>query len=121
MAGVRQITLEQFHAEIKAQNAASKEDITFVCPMCGTHQSARDLIEAGVGATFDEVEKYLAFSCVGRFTDAGYPRNKPDGKPCNWTLGGLFRVHKLEVIADGQAHPCFELAEHPKIARQAAA
>ncbi|WP_311271335.1 VVA0879 family protein [Sphingobium sp. WCS2017Hpa-17] len=119
MEGPRQITLEQFHADIKAQNAASKEDITFVCPMCGTHQSARDLIEAGAGKTFDEVEKYLAFSCVGRFTNAGSPRNKPDGKPCNWTLGGMFRLHKLEVIADGQAHPRFELAERPKIARAA--
>ena len=113
---MRQITLEQFHAEIKAQNAASKEDITFVCPMCGTHQSARDLIDAGAGATFDEVEKYLAFSCVGRFTNAGAPRRQPDGRPCNWTLGGLFQTHSLEVLHEGKAHPRFELAERPKIA-----
>jgi predicted RNA-binding Zn-ribbon protein involved in translation (DUF1610 family) len=115
-AHMRQITLEQFHAEIKAQNAASKEDITFVCPMCGTHQSARDLIDAGAGATFDEVEKYLAFSCVGRFTNAGAPRRQPDGRPCNWTLGGLFQTHSLEVLHEGKAHPRFELAERPKIA-----
>lgn len=121
MTGPRQITIEQFHAEIKAQNAPSREDITFVCPMCGTHQSARDLIEAGAGATFDEVEKYLGFSCVGRFTDAGSPRKEPDGRPCNWTLGGFFRLHKLEVLHEGEAHPHFEVAAHPKIARQAAA
>lgn len=121
MTGPRQISLEQFHAEIKAQKAPSREDITFICPMCGTHQSARDLIEAGAGQTFDDVEKYLGFSCVGRFTNAGSPRKKPDGKACNWTLGGIFRLHKLEVIADGQHHPRFEVAEHPKIARQDAA
>lgn len=121
MTGPRQITIEQFHAEIKAQNAPSREDITFVCPMCGTHQSARDLIEAGAGATFDEVEKYLGFSCVGRFTEAGSPRKEPDGKPCNWTLGGFFRLHKLEVLHEGEAHPRFEVAAHPKIARRAAA
>jgi len=121
MTGPRQITLEQFHAEIKAQNAPSREDITFVCPMCATHQSARDLIEAGAGATFVDVEKYLGFACVGRFTDAGSPRKEPDGKPCNWTLGGFFLLHKLEVIAAGKPHPRFEVAEKPKIARQDAA
>ena len=33
------------------------------------------------------------------------------GKPCNWTLGGLFALHKLEVVTpDGEKHPRFELA-----------
>lgn len=53
----------------------------------------------------------LGFSCVGRFTQAGPPRRKPDGRPCNWTLGGLFKLHTLEVVdEEGQAHPLFELA-----------
>jgi hypothetical protein len=35
----------------------------------------------------------------------------PDGKPCNWTLGGLFRTHTLEVVTpDGKKHPRFEVA-----------
>jgi hypothetical protein len=81
------------------------------CPMCGTIQSAADLIAAGAGPDFDAVEKYLAFSCVGRFTNAGSPRKVPDGKPCNWTLGGLFSLHKLEVVTpDGKKYPRFELA-----------
>jgi hypothetical protein len=82
-----------------------------ICPRCGTVQSARDLIAAGAGADFDAVSKYLGFSCVGRFTGAGSPRKTPDGKPCNWTLGGLFALHKLEVVTpDGKRHPRFELA-----------
>jgi hypothetical protein len=79
--------------------------------MCQTLQSARDLIAAGAGSTFDDVQRSLGFSCVGRFTGAGSPRNVPDGNPCNWTLGGLFRVHQLEVVTpDGVKHPHFELA-----------
>lgn len=104
------LTLTQFHAVLKAQGVP-REDLAFVCPMCGTIQSARDLIAAGAGKTFDEVERFLAFSCVGRWTGAGTPRAEPDGRPCDWTLGGLFRLHKLEVVTpDGEHHPRFDVA-----------
>lgn len=84
--------------------------------MCGTPQCGYDLIRAGAGETFDDVEQYLGFSCVGRFTGADTPRNKPDGKPCNWTLGGLFQTHKLVVVTpDGKRHPRFEVAT-PEVA-----
>lgn len=105
------MTVEEFHAECKAQGVKSHMDTAMICPRCGTVQSARDLIAAGAGADFDAVSKYLGFSCVGRFTGAGSPRKTPDGKPCNWTLGGLFALHKLEVVTtDGKRHPRFELA-----------
>ncbi|MBQ0916850.1 hypothetical protein KBW71_00100 [Hydrogenophaga aromaticivorans] len=104
------MTLDEYKAAVKAQGVP-QEHIAMKCPMCGTIQSAADLIAAGAGADFDEVEKYLAFSCVGRFTGAGSPRKIPDGKPCNWTLGGLFTLHKLEVVTpDSKKHPRFELA-----------
>jgi hypothetical protein len=104
------MTLDEFHAACMAQ-APSSETIVMKCPMCGTLQAGRDLIDAGAGKDFDAVERYLGFSCVGRFTGATSPRKTPDGKPCNWTLGGLFSLHKLEVITpDGVRHPRFELA-----------
>jgi hypothetical protein len=94
------MTLEEFHAAIKEQGRDRIEDVTFKCPRCGTLQSAQDLIDAGVGKTIDDVEKYLAFSCIGRFTEM---------KGCNWTLGGLFKLHELEVVTpDGERHPRFE-------------
>lgn len=115
---MKTMTLEQFHAECKAQGVKSREHISGICPMCGTVQSARDLIAVGAGTDFDSVEKYLLFSCVGRFTGAGSPRKKPDGKPCNWTLGGLLSLHKMEVMTpDGEHHPRFELAT-PEQAKQ---
>lgn len=108
---IRKLTVDEFHREMKALGAPSLEDLAFVCPMCGTVQSARDLIAAGAGDDFAAVEKFLAFSCVGRWTGAKAPRNQPDGGPCNWTLGGLFQTHRLTVVTpDGEQHPRFEPA-----------
>jgi hypothetical protein len=114
MGEVRKMTLEEFRAEVERQQAAGTEavDIKFVCPMCKVPQSGRDLIAAGAGVDFGEVNKYLAFSCVGRFTGAPAPRAEPDGQPCNWTLGGLFQTHRLVVVMpDGYHRPTFEFAE----------
>ncbi|MFY9480249.1 MAG: VVA0879 family protein [Aquabacterium sp.] len=108
---MKTMTLAEFHEACKAQ-AASHDLIVFKCPMCRTLQNARDLIAAGAGKTFEEVETYLAFSCVGRWTGAGSPRKEPDGQPCNWTLGGLFPLHRMVVVTqDGEEHPRFELAD----------
>ena len=118
---MRKLTIPEFHAELKAQGV-THEDFAFVCPMCAKVQSGRDLIAAGAGKTFDDVESYLGFSCVGRWTDAGPPPKAgktQDG--CNWTLGGLFSLHKLEIIdAKGETHPTFEPAS-PDAARAHAA
>lgn len=96
---MKTVTLDEFHALLKAQGVPI-EDVKFRCPRCGTVQSARDLIEAGAGKNLDEVEGYLAFSCVGRFTK---------DKGCDWTLGGLLKIHTFEVVTpDGQKHPRFE-------------
>ena len=108
---MRTLTVDEFHSELKAQGVIRHEDFALVCPRCKTVQSGQSLIDAGAGANFEEVEKYLGFSCVGRFTDAGEARRNPDGKPCNWTLGGLFKLHELEVVTpDGKSHPRFEVA-----------
>lgn len=105
------MTIPEFHAALKAQGPTKREELVFICPMCQTPQCANDLIVAGAGKNFEEVEKYLGFSCVGRFTGAKSPRRKPDGKPCDWTLGGFFHCHKLEVISeDGKVNPRFEIA-----------
>lgn len=71
----------------------------FSCPVCKTPQSMVDLVEVGVDK--DKVQNYIGFSCIGRFTDT---------KGCDWTLGGLFQIHTLEVIGeeDGQNRKIFE-------------
>ncbi len=80
-----------------------KKDWKFVCPRCKTVQSAADLLEAG--ASKDLASSYMGFSCIGRV-------DKKLG--CDWTLGGLFRIHTLEIVTeDEHKHPLFELAEAP--------
>lgn len=93
-----EMTLEQFQDALKAQGVPL-EQVLLRCPRCGTEQSANDLIEAGAGASLDDVECYLGFSCIGRFDES---------RGCDWTLGGLFSIHQLEVVtSDGERHPRF--------------
>jgi hypothetical protein len=114
---MKRMTVDEFHAAFKAQGAVSPLDIVLVCPACGTPQSARDFLLADQGKTFEEIERLLGWSCIGRFTGAPAPRAKPDGKPCNWTLGGLLKLHTLEVIDDdGVVHMRFEPAS-PEVAQ----
>lgn len=104
------MTVEQFGDALRDQGVAT-EDVCFRCPLCGTIQSAQDLIDAGAGKNLDEVEKYLAFSCVGRLTHGKPPpKEKGTQEGCDWTLGGLFTFHKLTVVTpDGEKHPRFEV------------
>jgi hypothetical protein len=97
---MKTMTLKEFVDAIERQKKERIEDITFRCPKCKTLQSAQDLIDAGAGKSLDEVKKYLAFSCVGRWSK---------DKGCNYTLDKFFKIHKFEVITpDGKHHPRFE-------------
>lgn len=107
---LEQITVGEFHQRCKAQGVSGRMHVALKCPVCGTVQSLTSLDRAGVPA--GKQEHYIGFSCVGRFTNAGpWKKDEPPGRGCDWTLGGLFRIHKLEVItADGEKHPTFEIA-----------
>jgi len=99
------MTYDEFEKELKSQGVEINK-VTFECPKCKTLQCGDDLIEAGAGKDLDEIEKYLAFSCVGRWDK---------DKGCDWTLGGLFQIHKLEIITpDGKHHPRFKPVRHNK-------
>lgn len=96
---IRTITLEQLRDALKAQGHERLEDCTVRCPRCGTLQSAQDLIDAGQGESFEDVAHIWGFSCIGRYVE---------GKGCDWTLGGLFQIHELEILQpDGTRRPCF--------------
>lgn len=107
---MKTLSLKEYRALLKAQKV-SRKHVAFVCPMCKSVQSMDDLIRAKAGKTMADVEKYIGFSCVGRFTHHKPPDTKSTQYGCNWTLGGLFQVHELEVVAeDGKHHPSFEIA-----------
>jgi len=112
MSGVIRMTQGELEERLRGQGADSPLDVVFICPQCKTAQSARDLIAAGAGRTMEDVQRFVGFSCVGRFTHGQPPPRVPgtqDG--CNWTLGGLFQVHTHEYVDDqGAVHPMFEIA-----------
>jgi len=60
----------------------------FVCPACGHVQCIQDFLDLGLDVETAYGEVY--FSCIGR-------RTGKDGPGCDWTLGGLMSIHKVEV------------------------
>jgi hypothetical protein len=119
---MKQITIPELHEQFRAQGASAREHIAFKCPVCETVQSMASLKRAG--CPDDKLEKQIGFSCEGRWSKAGpWPstptkqkRRRLEGRldgprGCDWTLGGLFRIHTLEVINEkGDPQPIFELA-----------
>lgn len=112
------MTQDEFLAEAQRRFGPKVRDWKFVCPMCATVQSVEQLLDAVLasGGKKDDVHGYIGYSCIGRFTrqsDAGIAaknRGQPWDKGCNWTLGGLFQCHTLEVLINGKPRPTFELA-----------
>lgn len=113
------IKVSELHQRFKDQGVSTREHIAFVCPICGTAQSMASLIAAGVNP--EKVESYIGFSCEGRWTDAGpwvgekdksaKAKKRRGVRGCDWTLGGLFTLHTLEVETDdGKFHPRFQPA-----------
>lgn len=99
-----QITLDQFVTRLQAQGVP-QEHYAFRCVRCGHIQSAVSLARY---LPPEDADNAAYFACEGRF-------NKKVG--CDWTLGGLFRIHKLEVLSDeGKIVPVFEPAS-PEEAR----
>ena len=127
-----QISVAEFHARLKAQGVSDQNHVAFICPICGTVQSMASLCRAG--ATPERAERLVGFSCEGRLTDAGAGATPERAerlvgfscegrltdavRGCDWTLGGLFSLHELEVVTeDGEKHPRFVIAS-PAQARE---
>lgn len=113
------MTHADFVAELRRRFGDNPLNWRFVCPACGTVQGAPDFYAAGFERGKGEVNKYLGFSCIGRFTrqgDAGIAaknRGEKWDKGCNWTLGGLLQIHELEVEFEGKKVPHFAIAPAP--------
>lgn len=112
------ITLDEAHARMKEQGVSHQRHYAFRCPICKTVQSMASLVAAG--ARPDQAERSIAFSCEGRFSGAGPAASTKDKsakakarravRGCDWTLGGLFQLHKLTIeYPDKITRPSFEI------------
>jgi len=99
---MRTITVQKFVAEAKRRFGEKPALWKVKCPRCGTPQTAEDFREY---TDLDDatIATQIGYSCIGRHTEE---------MGCDWTLGGLFRIHELEIIdPEGNPHPHFELAD----------
>jgi hypothetical protein len=105
---VKTLTLAEWNDTCRAQGVP-RLHVSLKCCMCGTVQCMADFIAAGLDE--EAAGRQLGFSCIGRHTGAGaHERGAAPGNGCNWTLGGLFRLHTLEVITENGTVATFEPA-----------
>ena len=71
----------------------------FKCVSCGHVQTIQDFIDHKI----KEPETLVFYSCLGRWVK---------GIGCDWTLGGLIQIHKIEILKEGRKIPSFEFAEN---------
>ena len=97
------IKLADFIKEAKEKYGEDSKKWKFKCAKCGCIQSAEDFAQLSEFENNKQnIGNYVGFSCIGRFDK---------GKGCDWTLGGLFTIHTLEIEDEqGKKHPHFELA-----------
>lgn len=96
---MKTVTLEDFQTEGERRFGKERKNWQLQCPQCKQAMIAEDYRAAGV--LVDDINKYVGFSCVGRFNDGK--------KGCDWTLGGLFQIHELEIQdEEGNMHPHFD-------------
>lgn len=79
-----------------------RKDWKFVCPICGHIQSIKSVLEHNPSLNPEDIQKWIHYSCEGRANE---------GQGCYWTLGGIFKIHKVEISYLGKDIPSFEFAK----------
>ena len=97
-AHVEVLSYANWTKELTEKWGENSKQWKFKCVQCGHAQCVQDFLDAKVS----EPESKVYFSCIGRWVkDVG----------CDWTLGGLFSIHKRMVISpELQIIPVFETA-----------
>lgn len=74
----------------------------FRCVACGHVQSVDNIRAIRPSLDLGDWRGWIHFSCIGR---------RIDGVGCDWSLGGLFKIHTVQVAFEGEPMPTFEFAE----------
>jgi len=102
---MRTMTQEAWHARGTELYGENPNHWKFRCPACGHVQSMQGMLDRNPDLKPGDIEGRVYFSCEGRLTE---------GVGCDWSLGGLLKMHALEVFdADGVKHNIFEFADDP--------
>lgn len=105
LASARTLTHEEWLARGEELYGPRGRDWKFRCVACGHVQSAVAVVARNPAIELLSTRDWIYFSCEGRRTAS---------VGCDWTLGGLFTLHSLEVVDDGGVRrPAFEFADDP--------
>lgn len=106
LAKRKTMTYEDWHKRGTELYGANHDKWVFACPACGHEQSLEGVISRNPAIIRDEAARWIYFACEGRHNHA---------VGCNWTLGGLFHFHELEITMDGdpKGSPAFRFAADP--------
>lgn len=88
---------EDWVTELKKRFGDDPKKWQFVCPSCGNIQTIQDFIDYNI----ENPEGKVYYNCIGRYVQ---------GKGCDWTLGGLLKIHSTVVIQNGRPVPVFDMA-----------
>lgn len=95
------INYEDWIKKAKELYGEDPDNWKFKCPICGHIQSIKSVLEHGPSLERQKVQDWIHYNCEGRINE---------GYGCDWTLGGFFHVHKVEVEFNGKLVPVFEYA-----------
>lgn len=99
-------TIDEWQAEGNRLFGPDINTWRFKCPACGHVQTRANFLSLGMK---DQVDRYLGFSCIGRFRLSDLNKAKlvveyPEmdkGAGCNYAGGGLFQVAPI-IIETGK-------------------
>jgi len=117
MTGIKTMKVDDYFLIAENRFGRDPRKWKFVCPMCNKVQSVQDFLNLKERMDEDTIRGHIGFSCIGTFNGRGTEilfndNNEKSKHGCNYTLGGLFQIHTIEIKDnDGKTHPRFELAE----------
>ena len=103
IAEIEKIDIKDWFDKGKQLYGDDRDNWVFKCPICGNRQSVNSVLIKNPKLKAEDVRDWIYFNCEGRYT-------KRVG--CDWTLGGLFQIHRVEVMVDGKRrNRVFEFAD----------
>lgn len=102
-AGRRRLDRDEWLARGRELYGEDMRQWKFRCVACG-HVQSHELAVAR-NPDIGDTSGWIAFACEGRHDSS---------VGCDWTLGGLFQIHELEVVDGERRTPCFEFADDPE-------
>jgi predicted RNA-binding Zn-ribbon protein involved in translation (DUF1610 family) len=103
-----EMSFEEWESLGKKLYGDDKRQWKFKCPSCGHVQSPEDFRKYKEKGAFPSDAYY---NCLGRYDPTSEGTIFKKGQPCNYTLGGLFKLSSRVVVDGDKRHAVFLFAD----------